>query len=129
MLKVHHIGYAVKRMDRAIPVMQKLGYTVGPVIHDEMRKIDISFCEFDGYRVELVAPAGMDSPVQGILKSVGNTPYHICYTSDNYEEDLRNLTTVGCKIIVEPMEAVAFQGKKVCFLYSLGIGTIELAES
>lgn len=128
MLCVDHIGYAVKKMDKGKHAFETLGYKFGDVIADADRKVDICFGEKDGYCVELVCPRGPGSPVDDIIKKLGNTPYHICYRSDSLDEDLKKLEMGGYKVMVPLQKAFAFGGKRVVFLYSLSAGLTEIVE-
>ena len=129
MFHIDHIGYAVKRTDRAINSLKSLGYKFESTIRDEDRKIDITFGRFEGYRIELVCPYENGSPIEGILSLTGSAPYHICYRSDSFEDDISNLSKMGgYKMVIPPAKAVAFGGMRVCFLYSLGCGLIEIVE-
>ena len=47
MLSVDHVGYAVKKMERALKALELLGYTFGDVIADSDRKINICFWEMN----------------------------------------------------------------------------------
>lgn len=128
MLSVDHVGYAVKKMERTLKALELLGYTFGDVIADSDRKINICFGEMNGYRIELVCPQCAGSPVDDVILKLGNTPYHLCYCSDSLEEDLRDLIKGGYKVVIPAQEAVAFDGKRVVFLYSLAVGLIEIVE-
>ncbi len=128
MLHVDHMGYAVKRTDRAVRSFEALGYRFEPAVRDKSRKIDITFGEFDGYKIELVCPYESGSPVDGVLGNAGNMPYHICYRSDDFDKDIDYICKNGYKVIIHPAEAAAFDGRKVCFLYSLGCRLIEVVE-
>ena len=98
-LRVHHIGYLVKKIESAIRAFQNLGYeTVQDTIYDEIRKVNICFLEKDGYCIELVSPAAEDSVVSGLLKKFKNSPYHICYETAHFEEDYQRLTNEGATI-------------------------------
>ena len=129
-MNIDHIGYAVKKLDRAINAFSVLGFRFDPVIDDDERNIRVSFGEKDGYRIELVTPLDKSaaSPVDPYLGSVGPTPYHICYLTDDLDAELGILADQGFKVILPPKEAVAFRGKRVAFLMNLGLGLIELVE-
>ena len=81
-----------------------------------------------GNRIELVAPINGGSPVDAYISKVGPTPYHICYRSTNLAGDMEKLRKNHFKVSVPPAPAVAFNGKKVVFLYSLTVGLIEIVE-
>lgn len=129
-MTIDHIGYAVKRIDRAVKAFEELGFTFEPVIDDTDRNVQISFGEKDGYRIELVCPLDKtkESPVDLYLSKIGPTPYHICYRTSDFDSDSKCLKKQGFRTVVEPARAVAFGGKKVEFLMNLGIGLIEIVE-
>ncbi len=129
-MQIDHIGYAVKRLDRAISAFEKLGFSLEPMIDDTDRNIRIAFGEKDGYRIELVCPLDREkeSPVDQYLKNAVGTPYHICYQSDNFDAEVESLKRQGFRVVIEPRPAVAFGGKRVVFLMSLGFGLMEIVE-
>lgn len=126
-LKIHHIGYLVKKIEKAKKTFESLGYLVEQdIVRDEIRKVDICFLIKDGYRVELVSPFSEDSVVAGLLKKYKNAPYHICYEANDPEAAYRELTENGFAAIDTPTPAPALGGCKVVFLTSPVIGMIEL---
>lgn len=130
-MKIDHIGYAVKRIDRAMDSFQKLGFVFEPVIDDTDRNVKLAFGNKDGYRIELVSPLDkkLESPVDQYLVNAVGTPYHICYVSERFEDDIEELTAQGFKVIIEPRAAVAFGGKRVVFLMNIGFGLMEIVEA
>lgn len=127
-MKVDHIGYAVKNIDKAKRSLEALGYEFEPTIEDKDRNIFLCFGELDGYRVELVAPTGENTPVDMHLSKIGPTPYHICYKSSDIESDIERLKSERFKVTVPLAPAVAFGNRRVVFLYSLAAGLIEIVE-
>lgn len=129
-MTIDHLGYAVKRIDRALEAFEKLGYVFGTVIDDADRNVKICFGEKDGYRVELVSPLDKKapSPIDIYLRNVGPTLYHICYRSDNLDKEIDVLKTEGFRLVVSPAKAVAFEGRRVAFMSNLGIGLMEIVE-
>lgn len=128
-MRVHHIGYLVKKIEKAEQKFGLLGFSVvKEAVYDEYRRVNISFMEKDGYVIELVAPADKDSVVSELYKKIRNAPYHICYTAENFEKDLEELLSNGFVQIDEPCPAPAIGGKKVVFLMNAAIGMVELLE-
>lgn len=128
-MRVHHIGYLVKKIDRAIPQFEKLGFVKnGEIVYDEIRDIDILFMNNDAYCIELVSPKSEKSVTWDLLKKMGATPYHLCYYSSNLEEDIDNLREAGYVPAGEPLPAPALGNKRVVFMYSRYSGMIELCE-
>lgn len=126
-MKIHHIGYLVKKIESAKKTFEALGYcTEQDIIYDDIRKVNICFLIKDGYRVELVSPAAGDSVVSGLIKKYKNSPYHICYETDNFSTVYDELTSGGFIAIDTPTPAPALGGCEVVFLSSASIGMIEL---
>lgn len=128
-MRVHHIGYLVKKMDKAIPQFESLGFvSEGDIVYDKIRDIDIMFMVNGEYRIELVSPKSEKSVTWDLLKKTGASPYHLCYYSSNMEDDLNSLRESGYIPTGEPLPAPAFDNKRVVFLYSRHAGMIELVE-
>lgn len=127
-MKIDHIGYAVKNIDKSIQTFCLLGFNFESIIKDDDRNIYIAFGRNGEYIIELVSPISSGSPIDDVLKKNGSTPYHICYRSDNYEDDIAILLQKRFKIIIPPEKAIAFGGKRVVFMYNPVIGLIEIVE-
>ena len=129
-MKIHHIGYLVKKHDRALKEFEKLGYRIiKETIFDEYRGIDITFLEKEGYVVEIVSPKTKESVVSDLFKKIGNSPYHICYETADIDAKVAELTQNGYVMWDEPHEAAAMEHRKVCFLVHPFMGMIELVET
>ena len=126
-MKVHHVGYLVKKLDKAAEEFEKLGFVrQGDLTNDTYLKVDILFLEKDGYVVELVSPNAPDSVVSGLIKTYKNAPYHICYESADFQADLEQLTQNGYVQIDQPAPAPAIGNRNVVFLMNSRLGMIEL---
>lgn len=130
-MKIDHIGYAVKRIDRALSSFERLGFQFYPMIEDHDRNIKIVFGENGNYRIELVCPLDRikKSPVDAYLSKIGPTPYHVCYQSTNLDDDIENLKKQGFRMVINPAGAVAFGGKRVAFMMDPGLGLMEIVET
>lgn len=128
-MKINHIGYLVKKLEKAKKEFLGLGYQeIQEDVYDDFRGINICFLEKDGYVVELVESVISDSVVAGLYKKVGNSPYHICYEVENLEQAMEELRGKRYVSWDEPHEAKVFGGKRVCFLIHPYLGMIELLE-
>ena len=93
----HHVGIAVSDLQQAIPNYKDVfGYKIvsGP-FDDPIQKVSVCFLsrgEGDA-TIELVAPLGPNSPIDGTLKRGGGT-YHICYEVDDISAAIRHLTSM-----------------------------------
>lgn len=128
-LKIHHIGYAVKNIDKAIEHFSNLGYVVHEKSVDEKRKVIIAFAESSGYSIELIAPLSDGSPVDSILKKNGPTPYHICYETVDIKLMCQKLKAEKFRVISDISPAPAIDNANVVFLLSPVMGIIELVET
>ena len=130
MIKVHHIGYLVKDISGATEQIETLGYAAeGPVTYDWERDVDILFMEKDGYRIELVSPKSKDSVVAELIKKYRNSPYHICYESDDMDRDIEDLCSKGFMVFEGPAPAPALDDREVVFLMGSKTGMIELVSA
>jgi len=128
-MKIHHIGYLVKSIKKALPEFLAIGYRQETdVILDETRNVEIVFLLKDMQRIELVSPKGKDSAIGNLHKKIGNSPYHICYEVDNLENTIDKLEADGYILSVEPQSAPAIDNKRVAFLFNTAIGLIEIVE-
>lgn len=128
-MKVHHVGYLIKRMGPAIEMFEQLGFVVEQeTIYDPYRKINICFMTNGGERIELIESAAQDSIVAGLLKKKGIGPYHICYEVPDLKGAIDELTAAHYFVTDAPEVAVALDNRKVAFLFHSRIGLIEVLE-
>ncbi len=129
-MKIHHIGYLVKKIEKAMKAFESIGYSITKdTVFDEYRQANICFLEKDGYLIELVSPVSKESVVAELMKTLGNTPYHICYETECMENEVESLIQQHYVVCSEMHEAVALDGRNVCFLIHPYMGMIELLES
>jgi methylmalonyl-CoA/ethylmalonyl-CoA epimerase len=130
-LRFHHIGIAVRNMEYT--VCQYIiggGYLKTPTVFDPVQNVNICFLEKSGMpRVELLEPVDEGSPVTKYLHNNGVTPYHICYEADDLEQAVSDLRKRRFLVVVKPVEAVAIDNRRICFLYHKDVGLIELVEA
>ena len=128
-MKVHHIGYLVKNIDKSIAAFRTLGFRVTiDATWDDGRDAYLSFLENDGYCVELIAPS-KESDLYPLLKQYNHAPYHMCYQCDNLEETIHELKAEKFMLFKEPAPApVIGEYARVAFLMNARAGMIELVE-
>ncbi len=128
-MKVHHVGYLVKRLGRSEEAFIRLGYEIErEVRYDDVRDVNISFLRNGDYRVELIEPASKSSPLYPLLKNYKNSPYHICYIVSDLEASKKSLESDGFMVIQDTQTAPALDGRNVVFMVSADLGIIELVE-
>jgi len=127
--RFHHVGIATDSIDKTTVPFINAGYEITDIIFDPIQNVHISFLKrADTPFLELVEPIDETSPVHNILNKVGVSAYHFCYEVDDLEQSITKLRKQKFMPIIKPVEAVAFNGRKVCFLYNTNTGLIELLE-
>ncbi len=128
--RFHHIGIAVKDLDATASVYEQGGYRRSVSVYDPVQNVNICWLtKGDSPIVELLAPVNELSPINKTLEKVGVSPYHCCYIVDNLENAILELRKQKYVLVSKPVEAVAFCGSRVCFLFNKNIGLIELVEA
>ncbi len=137
-MKIHHIGYLVKNIEKSAAAFEAAGYerllySDGSfVFDDKTRQCDISFMRMNGGSesdcIELVAPQSPDCPIYGLMKQYKNSPYHICFESENLEEDTARLKQKGWSVFLPSAPAPAIDGRNVVFLIHRSAGIIEIVD-
>jgi methylmalonyl-CoA/ethylmalonyl-CoA epimerase len=127
--KFHHIGIAVRNIEKTVATYCTSGFTSTEPIVDPVQNVRICFLKKQDMPLyELVEPIDEVSPVNKILNKTGVTPYHICYEVDNIDEVISKLKRQKYLLLQKPVHAVALDNKKICFLFHKDVGLIELVE-
>jgi len=116
----HHVGIAVRDLSKSIPIYKNLfGYELksGP-FDDPIQNVSVCFISRgEGDTVlELVAPLGPNSPIDGTLKKRGGGPYHLCYEVPDINLAIAHLTEQGSILVSGPSPAVAFEMREIAWL-------------
>lgn len=133
-LAFDHFGIAVQSISGSRATYDRLGIASEwtEEVTDPVQAVRIAFARIasGGPRIELVAPAGENSPVQNVLaRSRGlSLPYHIALRTNDIGAALDFLRTHGSIQLTHVSAARAFGGSQIVFV-SLKDGlVIELIE-
>jgi methylmalonyl-CoA/ethylmalonyl-CoA epimerase len=130
-MTIEHVGIVVSSLDRAAAYYVS-AFRLRPVrdrIVDPLQDVELQFLEDDrGTRLELIQPLSENSPVARALKQGGGLN-HICYSVEDLEASIRAMVATGAKVVREPLPAVAFDGRRVTFLYTRERELIEFVEA
>ncbi len=129
-MKVHHYGLATKSIEKSIKPFLVLGYEVcSEIIFDPLQGVNLLFLKNENdHLIELVEPAQQENPVSKIIAKTGTSLYHICYEIEDFDMKIEDLKKQRFVQIIPPTPAVAFEGRRICFLYNPSVGLIELLE-
>jgi methylmalonyl-CoA/ethylmalonyl-CoA epimerase len=132
--KLLHVGVAVPSLDPATESLSTLfGYKVvsGP-FDDPIQKVRVNFLaksDNDVAEIELIAPISDDSPVRSMLNKNGGGAYHLCFETSDIEAALTHAKSNGCIVISPAVPAVAFQGRRIAWIYTRSRQLFELVEA
>jgi methylmalonyl-CoA/ethylmalonyl-CoA epimerase len=79
--------------------------------------------------IELIAPLTDDSPIRSMLNKNGGGPYHLCFETSDIEAALAHAAANGCIIVFKPVPAVAFEGRRIAWIYTPARQLFELVEA
>mgnify|MGYP000720399455 CR=1 FL=1 len=126
----HHIGTAVASIDKVKPFYQSMGYTVSDTVIEPVQKVYVAYARKEGFpTVEMLEPLDETSPVQGILKKNGNTPYHMCYTVDKLSDAIAEMRKEGFRPLSKPVPGHGLDDALMVFLYNINYGLIQVMEN
>ena len=128
---IDHIGIVVESIEEA-----EAYYTThfglrasGDRVVDPLQDVELQFLtDTAGSRIELIRPLTPDSPAARALEHGGGLN-HICYRVSDLESSLQALVARSAKVVRPPLPAVAFDGRRVAFLYTRQRELVELVEA
>jgi len=132
-MRLHHYGYVVSDIRKGMESFQRtLGAAWdGNVFEDPLQKVKVAFLSTDSRdaQLELVEPAGTDSPVYRFLTENGGGLHHACWEVEDLDASLADMRGRGCLIAKKPQPAVAFGGRRIAWLITPEKLLVELLES
>jgi methylmalonyl-CoA/ethylmalonyl-CoA epimerase len=133
MQTLHHVGYVVKSIEeQAAGFVKSLSATWDQqIIHDPLQGAKVTFLRTPGTgdaQIELVEPAGDNSPVSRFLEKGGGL-HHLCYEVTDLGEHLKLIRAAGCVVVRAPMPAAAFQHRLIAWAWTRGKLLLEFLEA
>jgi methylmalonyl-CoA/ethylmalonyl-CoA epimerase len=118
----HHIGFVVASIPTSVQgFLDSLqAEWDGTIFHDPNQAVRVTFLRVKPAAnplFELVEPAGENSPVIPFLKRGGGL-HHLCYEIDNLEDQLTLSRAQGGLVVRPPLPAVAFEGRRIAWVYT-----------
>jgi methylmalonyl-CoA/ethylmalonyl-CoA epimerase len=132
--KLRHVGVAVPALGPTTDALSTLfGYKVisGP-FDDPIQKVSVNFLttsDNDVAEIELIAPLSEDSPITAMLAKGGGAAYHLCFETSDIEQAVAHAKSNGCIIVSPPVPAVAFNGRRIAWIYTRSRQLFELVEA
>ncbi|MDD4363511.1 MAG: VOC family protein [Atribacterota bacterium] len=94
--KIDHIGMAVQDIEKILKAFSKALQIPVPEIKDNKEmKIKSAMIELDGVGIEILQAYGESGRLVDYVKKNGNGIHHICFQTDNVEQDMNELEDSG----------------------------------
>jgi len=119
--KLRHVGVAVPSLGPATEALSTIfGYRVisGP-FDDPIQKVSVNF----------LTQSREDSPITSMLAKGGGGAYHLCFETTDIEAAVAHAKNNGCVIVSPPVPAVAFNGRRIAWIYTRSRQLFELVEA
>jgi len=120
MLKVEHIGLAVKSLETAIPLFEKLLNTEcykTEIIESE--SVNTAFFKQGETKIELLESTSTDGIIARFIEKKGEGMHHIAFEVADLVAEMRRLKEEGFTLLNETPKPGA-DNKLVCFLHPKG---------
>ena len=117
MLKVEHIGIAVKTLADSVPLFEKLlksqCYKTEKV---ESEKVNTAFFKTRDTKIELLESIDENGVISKFIDKKGEGLHHIAFEVDNLEKEMERLKNEGFVLLNDKPKKGA-DNKLICFLH------------
>ena len=122
-MNLHHLGIAtinLKKTEKFVLGTHNIISKKGPIYDEKLNATLTLFETSNGTNIELVQGLAVE---KFLRKKI--TLYHSCYEVDDIYEKIDVFQKAGAFLIVDPVPAILFEKRLVCFLMT-PIGIVEL---
>lgn len=102
MLRLAHIGIAVKNLDDALPRLAEiLGVSSEGFSRRESLEEGVKICETEiaGVEIELIEPINSNSPISSFLAKRGEGIHHLCFEVEDIFAHFQRLKCAGVNLL------------------------------
>lgn len=117
--RLNHVGIAVPDLEAGAAVYREmLGARVSAPQALPDHGVTVVFVQLPNTKIELMAPLGEASPLEGFLrKSPGGGIHHVCYEVDDIQAARDRLVAGGARVLGHGTPKPGAHGKPVLFLH------------
>lgn len=128
MLKIDHLGIAVKGLDEAVAAWKALGFEVEGVHEVPSEKVRTAFLPIGESHLELLEPTDESSVIAKFLEKRSGL-HHVCFLVDDIDAALAEAKAKGVQLIDQAPRTGA-GGCRVAFVHPKAAGgvLVELKE-
>lgn len=124
MLKIEHIGIAVKELASSIPLFEKLlNTTCYKTEVVETEQVNTAFFKKGETKIELLESLTAEGVIAKFIEKKGEGTHHIAFEVADIESEMARLTKEGFSILNETPKAGA-DNKLICFLHPKDTGGV-----
>ncbi|MCO4293816.1 methylmalonyl-CoA epimerase [Solitalea sp. MAHUQ-68] len=117
MLRIDHIGIAVKELESSSKLFEQLlGKTSYKTETVESENVTTEFFEIGESKIELLVAESEDSPIAKFIEKKGEGIHHIAFEVENIEAEIERLKKEGFQFIADKPKQGA-DNKIICFLH------------
>jgi methylmalonyl-CoA/ethylmalonyl-CoA epimerase len=117
MLKIEHLGIAVKELGISIPLFEQLLNTPCYKMEEVASEgVKTAFFQTGEAKIELLEATNENSPISKYIVKKGEGIHHIAFEVENIEAEMRRLSALGFELLNEKPKNGA-DNKLVCFLH------------
>jgi len=128
----HHVGFVVASIQ---DVVERYTQAIeaewdGVIVSDPYQSVRVTFLRGKSAAdplLELIEPAGDNSPVLSFLKRGGGI-HHLCYVVESLERQLEACRSKGMLLLRPPLPATAFGNRRIAWACTLDRFLIEYLE-
>lgn len=117
MIKVEHIGIAVKRLADSVPLFEKLLKSQcykTEIVNSEM--VNTAFFKSGDTKIELLESIDDNSAISKFIEKKGEGVHHIAFEVENIESEMERLKNEGFLLLNDKPKKGA-DNKIICFLH------------
>jgi methylmalonyl-CoA/ethylmalonyl-CoA epimerase len=128
-LKIDHIGIAVKSLEESVKFYEMLGLKAAGTEEVAEQKVRVAFIPTGDSEIELLESTAPDGPIARHIEKNGEGLQHVALRVDNIEAALAELKEKGVRLIDEKPRYGA-GGARIAFIHPKSTGGIllELSE-
>ena len=115
--KIEHLGIAVKSLDEAIPLYEKLLQTTCYKTESVSSEgVNTAFFQIGEAKIELLEASNQNSPIAKFLAKRGEGFHHVAFEVDDIEEELARLQKLDFILLhLSPKDGA--DNKRIAFLH------------
>ena len=117
MLKIEHLGIAVKNLEESNNLFSKLfGKNAYKLEKVESEGVSTAFFMMGESKIELLESTKPDSAIAKFIEKKGEGIHHIAFEVENIEKEIERLKNEGFVFIADTPKKGA-DNKRICFLH------------